>query len=206
MTHVKAQVQLQIDSALPEDRPVNTFHFNVVTVNDTTLDLIAAVLKGAYDSFATTFSGVVAQNGHGLKMYRMTDTPPRVPVYDDTFNLDTNPSGDGLPPEIAICVSFQGDRVSGEPQARRRGRIYLGPCKEDDNAATGTPGAGLVTAAAAFGQYILDASVLDTGWTWCVYSTVDNELVDITNGWVDNAWDVQRRRGLTPTSRTTFFA
>jgi hypothetical protein len=42
-------------------------------------------------------------------------------------------------------------------------------------------------------------------WTWIVVSEVAglNDVI-VTNGWVDNAFDIQRRRGVTPTSRSTF--
>jgi len=134
----------------------------------------------------------------------MDDDTPRAPIYDDTFDLGSNPTGDSLPPEIALCVSFQGARVSGTSQARRRGRVYLGPVREDDNSSVGVPGSSVINDATAFGNFLLGASIADADYTWSVYSTVDNALVTVTNGWVDNAWDVQRRRGLSPTTRVTF--
>ena len=204
MAHIKAQIQIRMDSGLLEDYPVNTLHFSLPTVNDTILGLVHAAIAGAYDTFDTSYPATVEQNLHRVKMYNMADPTPRAPVWDDTFNLTTNPTGDPLPSEIALCVSFQGDRVSGQSQARRRGRIYLGPLAEQDNDTAGRPAAAVTTDAGAWGAFLLDASLLDAGWTWCVYSATDDELVPVTNVWVDNAWDVQRRRGLAPSVRFSY--
>jgi hypothetical protein len=37
---------------------------------------------------------------------------------------------------------------------------------------------------------------------WSVYSPTTGQNNAITNLWVDNEWDTQRRRGLRPTSRS----
>lgn len=203
MSHVKAMIILRLDSGLPEDSPVNTLHFNTLSSPEP-YAAIATAIEGAYNTFRTNFPATVEQNGHRIKMYEMADSTPRVPVFDDTFDLSSNPTGDSLPPEIALCCSFQGARASGQSQARRRGRVYLGPCKEDDNSALGVPGSTVIANAAAFGNFLLNASIAAGSWEWCVYSPTDDELVPVTNGWVDNAWDVQRRRGLGATSRTVF--
>jgi len=52
--------------------------------------------------------------------------------------------------------------------------------------------------------YLKGASDAAADWTWVVYSTVDNAMYPVDNGWVDNSWDTQRRRGVKPTARYTF--
>jgi hypothetical protein len=39
---------------------------------------------------------------------------------------------------------------------------------------------------------------------WAIYSPTANLHKTITDIWVDDAWDTQRRRGLAPTTRDTF--
>ena len=39
-----------------------------------------------------------------------------------------------------------------------------------------------------------------------VWSVANNDLVLANDGWVDNSWDTQRRRGLDTTARTTWAA
>lgn len=46
-----------------------------------------------------------------------------------------------------------------------------------------------------------DASLI---WQWRIWSPTNNNSVLIDNGWVDNAWDTQRRRGVEATARTIF--
>lgn len=75
------------------------------------------------------------------------------------------------------------------------------------------PWTDLVTAAAAVGTTLLAAGDASSGaWTWCIYSpttetqtaSLASSFIPIVGGWVDNAWDTQRRRGLEPTTRTTW--
>lgn len=204
MAHWKFVVTLQVASAIPEDRPVNTFHY-VGTSPETNVPLIATVLETAYNNVRSIFSTAVAQNGHSIKAYDMADPEPRAPIYDGTFNFATATTGTPLPTEVALCVSFQGVRVSGQSQARRRGRVYLGPLATDNMTSPGRPSSGLVSAAAGFGNDLLSSS-LDSGVArvWSVYSPSNDDLVPVANGWVDNAYDIQRRRGVVPTARTLF--
>jgi len=48
------------------------------------------------------------------------------------------------------------------------------------------------------------AMAADANNDWIVYSTVDQAGHEVIGGWVDNAWDIQRRRGELSTSRLTF--
>jgi hypothetical protein len=38
---------------------------------------------------------------------------------------------------------------------------------------------------------------------WCVWSRLERKARSVTDWWVDNEWDVQRRRGLKATQRKT---
>jgi hypothetical protein len=52
-------------------------------------------------------------------------------------------------------------------------------------------------------QMILEANA-SVRWNWVAYSPTADEANQITNGWVDNAWDTQRRRGLYYSQRGTY--
>lgn len=202
MTHLKIVPALKMTSGIPEDSSVNTFHVDCDLGSYDPNDFVP-IFKGFYDTFYGRLANTVAQNGHSLKIYDMTDPEPRAPIVDALWNLAGAPGGTPMPSEVALCLSFQAARESGLPQARRRGRVYLGPFGTAANN-NGRPSTDCINDVAAAGQYLLDASLLATEWTWAVYSQVDNALVFVINGWVDNAWDTQRRRGVTPTARTTF--
>jgi hypothetical protein len=40
--------------------------------------------------------------------------------------------------------------------------------------------------------------------TLAVWSPSNGDAVPVTDGWVDNAWDTQRRRGIDRTARSTW--
>jgi hypothetical protein len=110
-----------------------------------------------------------------------------------------------LPSEVALCLSF----YAGRNLPRRRGRVYIGPLLTmaafTDSTTTGIvrPSDSLRTAMTASAK-TLQASAVTAGLRWCVLSQSDSNLKDITAGWVDNAFDTQRRRGEDASSRMTW--
>jgi len=204
MGTIRAQVILHTDDNTPANYVTNSLAFTSPGVFADFTGL-TAVIKDFYDDITVTYlSTELAQNGHEIKYYDLPGTPPNYPVEEDVWNLAANPSGTPLPQECAICLSFQGARTPGFPQARRRGRIYLGLWGTNANT-SGRPTAALITnittAAATFKAAV---AALADPIDWAIWSTVDQAPVAVDNGWVDNVWDTQRRRGLLETSRTTF--
>lgn len=197
------QVTLEHDSALPEDRTVNTFSVSIVDA-DPAAELASwhSALNDFYqlvDQFlSASFSGAGT-----IKSYRRADPTPRVPALDTPITI--TPGTTSLAAEVALVMSFQAVRVAGEPQARRRGRIFLGPLFATANdSATARPSSTLVSSVANAGDGLITASKASTLWEWQVWSQVDGDGNEVDNGWVDNAFDTQRRRGLRATTRTTF--
>ena len=95
------------------------------------------------------------------------------------------------------------------PKARTRGRIYIGPLNIDAI----TNESGDPTYPAPDNMFIstlkesaenFAARVAAGGYTWCVWSQRELAMRFVTQGWVDNAWDTQRRRGVAPTTRTSW--
>jgi hypothetical protein len=202
MALYRATVIIKSVSNVIEDAATNTFHIDADTVGD--LAAASAALQACYQSIRNSYSSLMAQNGHEIKWYRLSDPPPRATVRNDTFNFTTAPSVAPLPTEVAACVSFQGGASSGQPQARRRGRVFIGPLNTNSIDATAYLSSTTRTALVnAFGV-LLDASQAATAWKWSVFSTVNGTGVEVTNGWVDNAFDTQRRRGRRTTARTVF--
>lgn len=203
MAVIRAQVILRTVDNVVENFISNSLAFEVPVTLDAPDDL-TPLIKDFHDDLSGLHSPVIAQTGHQIKYTSLPGLAPRYPFETDLFDFTTAPSGTALPDEVAICLSFQGQRTAGLPQARRRGRIYFGPLRT--TAATGNrPSTTLIstlaTAAATFGAQV---SALGAGYAWGVWSPSDQELVEISDGWVDNAFDTQRRRGVATTSRTTF--
>lgn len=216
MAIYRAQFTIPYFTNLPTDVVVNDWHFSFIIGNPDTSDyedlrddLIAfynAVYSGALggDAMAPWMRPADAS----LKIYNINDPTPRAPRWEGPAALaDNRVSASGIPLESAICCSFQGDQVSGAPQARRRGRVFLGgwgSATEPGDATTFPgPDVALIASINTAAETLVGSAFAD-GWQWVVYSRVNNTGAPITNGWVDDAWDTQRRRGNAPTSRAVW--
>lgn len=204
MVTIRAQVILHTVDATPANYVTNSFAFTG-TDPVPVLGGITTALKDFYDDITASFlSNDIAQNGHEIKYYDLPGPVPNYPIEEDVWNLAADPSGPQLPQEVALCLSFQGARTPGFPQNRRRGRVYIGPLGTGANT-NGRPTSGFVTQLATAAATLKANIIALAGDTvWSVWSTVDQAGVPIDNGWVDNVWDTQRRRGLVETSRTTW--
>lgn len=201
MPTVRALCSLPMDSGLPEDAVTNTWHFSA-TLTDVTSQLagITTALTNFYQAVDVYLSTRIT-NTLNITYYRLDDPSPRTPIGTGTATLTPGTTGI-LPQELALCVSFEGAKSSGVEQAHRRGRIYLGPL--DAGVATSDrPASAARTAIAAAGS-ALETAAFAAGTPWVVYSPTLGSSTNVTNGWVDDAFDVQRRRGLRPTTRTTW--
>lgn len=163
-------------------------------------------LQTFYNSCRPDFSSLVRQNVHGYKVYDMADAVPRAPKIDSSFNLAVAPTGNPLPPEVAVCVSFQGVRQSGASQARRRGRIYLPFLNTSAIGADGRPTSTTLDRIRNAADVLVTASKTGSAtWNWVVRSEAGGgAVVSVSDGWVDNEWDTQRRRGRVPVVRWVF--
>jgi len=205
MSNYRAQVVLRTSDNVPENFITNTLAFRTFGEVPLNTDEVTVAIKDFYDDLVSYYSVAVAQNGHMIKYYELPGLTPNYPFEEDTFNLAAPPAGSGLPSEVSLVLSFQGIRQAGFPQARRRGRIYIGPLDTsgmDDQRPLATFVTNLANAGATFKANI--QAITGGQHNWAIWSSVDQECVDVANGWVDNAWDTQRRRGLRATSRTTF--
>lgn len=216
MAIYRAQFTLPYYTNLPTDVVVNDWHFswtignpvdsNYEDLRDDLIDFYNAVYSGglAGDVMAPWCRPADAS----LKIYNINDPTPRAPRWEGPAALaDNRVSSSGIPLETALCCSFQGDPLSGVNQARRRGRIFLGGL----GAATDTgdtthfpkPDPTLQVNINIAAEALAVATAAHQ-WLWVVYSRMNGTGAAVTNGWVDNAWDTQRRRGNEPTARAVW--
>lgn len=216
MAHLRIQHSLQGSSNLPEDRFINVFHVRSEAVMTTAhLDDVCDFIAGFYSDVPSGQSDTVAHymnsgadaSGRSVKIYDMADAIPRSPIRTSAPVVTAfNSTTDNLPEELAVCLSYKAAGGSGHPAARTRGRIYVGPLTLNAM----TSGSNLVQASPnnAFRDLLLAAgSQLQSdlngiGYQWCVWSPTDAILHTIVQVSVDNAWDVQRRRGHAPSLRS----
>lgn len=201
MANLRVLCELNMTSGIATDKVVNTWHVTGPTTEQDQINLVTA-WKNFLLAIDEMFPETVAAGGHNVKIYNLADAEPRAAIRDEPVSGLTIPAVDGLPSEMAICISYQGNRQSGVDQARRRGRMYIGPLRVS-TCDTGYVADSYVTLLInAFTDFVDELGTY--GFTFVVYSRMDEAFVEVTNGWIDNAFDVQRRRGVDPTARTTF--
>ena len=195
---------------LPEDQYVNNWHFDwgfgpatdYDNVRDMLLDFYSGTADGQANPITSHMTSRTISGKYTLKAYDLNDAKPRYPKYETTDTISIA-SGAALPTENSCVFSFQASREAGLVQARRRNRVYLGPFDVPSNE-DGYVDGQLVEDVLYAGRGLLNASNSANTWTWTIYSPTTNENWDIDNGWVDNGWDTQRRRGKAPTARGIF--
>lgn len=219
MTAIRAIVALHSMSGLPEDDAMNVWHFGT---NQSDVEAMASdvhdKLTSFYDDIGSIYSANTLDGNMTVKYYDLEDVAPRVPVFEDTHVMANLSDADALPTECAIVLSYHAAAISGGNPRRRRGRLFLGPL----DAGTSSTASGLVTVGGGIRTIIAGAasSVLAgndvLGTYWIVFSPTNAGAqpwsgADLTAGssvvvagYVDDAFDTQRRRGTAATTRTTF--
>lgn len=220
MPNIHCQVILPYKSGLPQDVAVNNFTFGSGATDPSDMAdeaytrlsrFYATTPTGGTANLLTYLSTYILRAQARLKVFNLADPQPRSPIMDEVFTgWGAEPSATGsLPMETALVLSFQGNRLSGVPQARRRGRIYLGPFRLTATGGTSVtdlpgPTPALVNNLAAAA---VDLSTSNDGtMNWVVHSKTYGTFTEVVNGWVDNAWDNQRRRGNDATARSVWQA
>lgn len=195
-------------SGLPEDHYVNSFCFrnDIIGVHpgeriaDTLEDFYGGVHAPATSALSQFIPEMMVSATAEVRVYDLGAPAPREPeIYLRTMTaMGTNTP---LPSECASCLSF----VAGPNTPRTRGRIYLGPLS---SGAMGTVSAGHLRPSASMQSSMVQAATWLMGGpndiTWCLLSQADASAKVITGGWVDDAFDTQRRRGGDPTARVSF--
>lgn len=191
-------------SNLPEDRVVNVFHFQ----NANTYSAHSALVANAVSVFYSTpyggdpvsaYISPWVQRSAELRLYDMSTAKPRVPTIVP-LTLGTVLANAGLPEEVALCLSFHG-ATPPAVTARRRGRVYIGPLvtsaySSATNSTPSRPSTNFLNTLTLAATGLLDATDVD----WAILGK--DGYVQVSGGYVDNAFDTQRRRGPETTART----
>lgn len=202
MPTFRTQVTIATADNLNANFATNTWH--CIAPDLTELALWHAALTTFYTAIDTQMSNLVlGTNGLRMKSYDLADPEPRAPVLTAQSNLTTGSAP--MPTEVSLVMSFQAAQSSGVPQSRRRNRVYLPFIIQSANGTDARPNVTIINTVQAAAAALLAASGPSSGdWQWVVYSPTDSAFDLVDNGWIDNEWDTQRRRGRLATSRTTF--
>jgi len=216
-TTLRAQVTIPRETALPADVATNTWHFVTLTTNLVTATADVVDQLDAFYSACGPIWTDKCDTDWIVKIYDLQDDEPRIPILESGF-VQSLGTGSPLPAECAITLSFRGEAASGANMRRRSGRIFLGPLDtivlagRDGDAAIDSGVIGDIVAAA---DALIAAGVAsDTKWATFSPSTaapepwtdiaISSATFQVASGWVDDAFDTIRSRGVAPTSRQTF--
>lgn len=201
-------------SGVAEHRFVNSFVFQNEAVFWPTQDAMADASRDALDDFyfglnggATTIASRMPWAQIPLLEYRVYDlgeTPPRTPFIRAPAVTVPTSGATALPYEVSAVLSL---RTALRDRAGR-GRLFIGPLTQANVVQQdGGPaiGAELRTAMVNAATGLMNTS---HNVSWCVLSSQSAkhapEAREIVGGYVDHAWDTQRRRGWLPAGRDEF--
>jgi hypothetical protein len=222
-TYLRTVCTFPHSTGLPEDAVVNTFSWIGTNGGGRTADaaVITTGLNTFYAAVKSFLSSQYAWNSGTYEYIDMADGQPRIPFKTDSAALGTlSTTNSDMPAEISLCCSYRATPTSGLNSRRRRGRIFLGPLQfgagdwpvqasvNVDSIATAFSALLTLTnvSLAVYSRYTHhDVPVGDNiaDYPDEVPSLLDDAFVPATQVWVDNAWDVQRRRGPKATYRKT---
>jgi hypothetical protein len=214
-------VQLPPSSGLPEDVVVNTFAWtasDLITLRAMTTAAIPSFYNNVHApgtvTLASRISAKIARSTNGVivKYYDVTThldgSAHGSPVAIEQFTLGAAIDGTMLPEENAVVLSYHGlltdlpeEIGTTRPAARHRGRMYFGPCNTAVNQgsdASVEPQTNAALRGAALSFLALGSA------PWSVWSRKNAAMYTVVGGYVDNAFDTQRRRGHKATARTAF--
>jgi len=231
MSFILAKVTTPHNTGLPEDSVTNSFAFT--PVDPATRVASAAAFTTELDAFYTACSTMLSSQYQWTTMQveyiDLLDDRPRLPFVTSSFGVTTvATTSNDWPAEVSVCISYQGLATSGVNMRRRRGRVYLGPLQLATGDQPVIPSANITQIGTAWANL-----TTNTAYVMCVYSRYEHygvpvgrnigeedqngdkvfhEIPDflpasftpLSGSWIDNAWDIQRRRGPKATTRTFF--
>lgn len=176
-------------SALPEEAITNTIYVGGTEDADVIADAVTNVLGDTLYAWTEDFgSSEMRWDLAQLIGYDAADPQPRTPVFTGSAGLTNATEANPLPPEVALCLSYQSEQISGQPKGRNRGRLYLGPFNEAANVTADStrarPSSSLITSLAT-GAPAFSSSL--GSLVWGLFSEADGAFKEIVQGWVDDA-------------------
>jgi hypothetical protein len=193
-THIRMQVSWNVGSSAPRDVMQITPCFRAQedwSPGGTDYEDLAQDLADALDTWNANDRKLT------VKAYKIQDPVPGEPHRPEAIATTSQTSILEAPifREQALCLSFYG----GQNGPRQRGRLYLPAFM----LSVGQPD---VRPSTAFQQKALDLVPIFAGLggsnvDWIVWSPTNKSATKVTNAYVDDEWDVQRRRGLRPVTR-----
>ena len=220
MPTYRAMHWFQGASGQARDRFVSSLYFNTKSALAPDGPELYGLMNGVMALFGATitvsgftnsiFSPYATVETDHVRVYDMS-APKKSPPIAELSRIENQPAlvgaQRGLPEEVACCLSFEAVPAAGTNQARRRGRIFLGPLAQTalDTTISTAPSRPNPALIASVFTALSAASVLwSVSWEWMVNSPTIGKYssASVARAWIDNAWDTQRRRGVDPSEKT----
>jgi hypothetical protein len=215
-------VEFPYTSGLPRDVAINSW-FAATTADDAE-ELWDSIKLNVYNFYYYTnddqtnpigsyMSKVIDRPRVNIKVYDLSKPDGTPPFDTETATLPPPLSGGfDLPLQVALCASFRSslNELAGStqlPLARRSGRAYIGPLNshainDDPTAAYPLPDALFISDLVAASKQLVNNNTRDFGIA--IYSRASNQYTIMESGWVDNEWDIQRRRRVDANQRNAW--
>jgi len=197
MAIVRAHVNWGVGGPIPKNDILNVPHFNIAGLSG----LVDTDWQDFADGLCDAVSDWQSANAQAKDLtVTLYDAEAEAPNYPKAIatKVTGNNTIANWPRELAVCLSF----YSEHNRPRQRGRLYLCPgLMFNSNGLDTRPTDAIMEKMMDFGA-VLEA-VGGVNVDWCIWSRVDRKARKVTDYWVDDEWDVQRRRGLISTKRMT---
>lgn len=206
--HFRVLATFERSSEMPEDQVVNSWAFRNDGIPgdlETLGNEIQRVLDAFYFGEVSAGQSIGAYMSPDLtalnyRVYDLGQAPPREPLIVPSLDFNIISAGSPLVEEAAVVMSMKSDG-NGK---RDRGRLYLGPLRTSAVQAVD----GRTRVSTAFRNVIADRAtdVIQTteNVTWTFVSQADAAAKVVTRGYIDNAFDTQRSRGIEADTRLLF--
>lgn len=188
MATYKVQVSTALDTILPRDRIVNTFHLD----DHGALSDPSGLAEDTGALFETIYS-----SGREIDV-RLYDTgsPPNYPLGQHVRNLGVPGPASTRPREVAICLSYYGERNL----PRTRGRMYICVAAGQNlTMSTNRPNEFAANQCLDLATGIAGLGGPDVDWIY--WSSIDGSHGPVKHAFVDDEWDTVRKRGFKPSTR-----
>lgn len=195
-THIRALCSWQSNSMLPKDVHQITpcfRHQQILPVEGgPEWDTLANDLINGLDTWDITSS----THEMKVRLYEIGGAKPNRPKATVTKYPGVS-AALPVPPELAICLSF-----SGGPNApHNRGRLYIPYWCVSSSSPGERPTGTNQTKVGALVPLFAGLGGVDVDWI--VWSPTRTQATKVERWFVDDEWDVQRRRGYRPLTRTS---
>lgn len=196
-------------------------------------DLYNDVVVGQQNALSAYLGNSLVRTAGGatVDVYDITGhldgSPHGSPIGSAVFTLGASLGTGDLPREVQLCVTLRGvgwstalvevpdtgdpGTAPDRPRQRHTGRLFLGPLSAGNAVAAADAVTGDVRPGATFRADVLEAfeafgEAIAATWAgarWGVWSRAMTFIHTIERVEVDDAFDIQRRRGSSPTTRTS---